>query len=240
MAGSKPMIEACITNRGKYVEGELRGEWLKFPADTETVKALLAKIGVDGVLYEEYFITDYKTNLAGTRDLGEYAGIDRLNYLAALLSEMDEHDLTKFTAAAVHGEYSGNVTDLINLTQNLDCYEFYPGVKDYDEFGRYLIFELDYEKIPDTLVDYFDYEAYGEDYVINQNGAYLDSGFIFRNSVDFEKHYDGKRVPSQYRIFAYPDPPEKMPMKQQLEMYGKMTAAQPSGDRPEPKREERT
>jgi len=57
------MIEAYITNLGKYNEGHLRGEYLKFPATTEEVQTLLSRIGIDGVMYEEYFITDYKHNL---------------------------------------------------------------------------------------------------------------------------------------------------------------------------------
>ena len=59
------MIDAYVTNLGKYVEGELCGEYLKLPAKKEDVQALLARIGVDGVLYEEFFITDYETKISG-------------------------------------------------------------------------------------------------------------------------------------------------------------------------------
>ena len=47
------LFEAYITNLGKYNEGRLVGETLKFPATTEEVQALLKRIGVDGVRYEE-------------------------------------------------------------------------------------------------------------------------------------------------------------------------------------------
>ena len=43
------LFEAYITNLGKYNEGELVGETLKFPTTTEDVQALLKRIGVDGV-----------------------------------------------------------------------------------------------------------------------------------------------------------------------------------------------
>ena len=43
------VFEAYITNLGKYAEGQLVGETLKFPATTEEVQALLKRIGVDGV-----------------------------------------------------------------------------------------------------------------------------------------------------------------------------------------------
>ena len=55
------ILEAYITNLGKYTEGQLVGETLKFPTTTEEVQALLKRIGVDGVRYEEIFIQDYQT-----------------------------------------------------------------------------------------------------------------------------------------------------------------------------------
>jgi len=107
------MIEAFITNAGKYAEGELTGEWLKFPATKETVQALLSRIGVDGVSYEEYFITGYKSDVSGLR-FAEYENIDELNYLAALLYEMDDFTLDKYEASAIRGDYNMRAKDLIN------------------------------------------------------------------------------------------------------------------------------
>ena len=48
------LFEAYITNLGKYNEGELVGETLKFPTTTEEVQALLKRIGVDGVRSVSY------------------------------------------------------------------------------------------------------------------------------------------------------------------------------------------
>lgn len=223
-------IEAFVTNVGKYAEGDLCGEWLKFPATESDVKSLLARIGVDGVLYEEYFISDYKTNLAGMQNLGEHTNIDELNYLASLVSDMPDYALEKFEAAAVYGDHNGNAKELINLADNLDCYELFPGVSDNDELGHYLIEEWGMAEIPDWIENYFDYEAYGRDFAINKNGEFIDHGFVHRNGDNFIEHYDGRNVPEEYRIFAYPDPPEKMPIKQQLEMYGKMVSASHTKD----------
>ena len=59
------LFEAYITNLGKYNEGELVGETLKFPTTTEEVQALLKRIGVDGVRYEEFFITSFDGDVLG-------------------------------------------------------------------------------------------------------------------------------------------------------------------------------
>ena len=62
------LFEAYITNLGKYNEGELVGETLKFPTTTEEVQALLKRIGVDGVRYEEFFITSFDGDVLGLYD----------------------------------------------------------------------------------------------------------------------------------------------------------------------------
>ena len=232
------MIEAYITNLGKYNEGELCGEYLKLPATKEDVQSLLARIGVDGVLYEEIFITDYETDVGGLYDcLGEYESVDELNYLATLLSDMDEWDLEKFSAVLEYGEYTSSVKNLINLTQNLDGYGYLQGIEDEEDLGRFYSDELN---VPEHLVNYIDYEAYGRDISLNGGGIFTKGGYIENYGDSFTEHYGGSDdIPDEYRIFAYPDPPEKMPMKEQLAMYGRMVSAQAAADRPAPAREGR-
>ena len=205
------MIEAFITNAGKYAEGELTGEWLKFPTATEAVQALLSKIGVDGARYQEYIATDYHVGILGLVGLGEIADIDELNYFASLLDGLSFEEIDRFEAAAIRGDYSGSVKDLINLVQNPDCYEHFNRICDDEELGRYLIDELETAKIPDWIENYFDYDGYGRDYRLNNGGIYTATGFVYRNhKVDFIEHYSGRDdIPDEYRVFAYPAPLER-------------------------------
>ena len=58
-------FSAFITNLGKYNEGELVGEWVKFPTTAEEMKKVFERIGIGqaddfGLPYEEWFITDYE------------------------------------------------------------------------------------------------------------------------------------------------------------------------------------
>ena len=69
---------AFITNLGKYNEGELVGEWVKFPTTAEELKEVFKRIGIGqkddfGQPYEEWFITDYDCYVDGLYSkLGEY------------------------------------------------------------------------------------------------------------------------------------------------------------------------
>ena len=237
------MIEAYIDNLGKYIKGDPCGAWIKFPTSQEDVKNLLSKIGVDGVLYEEIIISDYRTDIDGLcKYISEYENIDELNYLAALLEDMDDYEFEKFVAAIDYGEYTSSIKDLINLTYNLDNYEFYPGVENEEELGRYYIEEFGMLEIPEHLENYFDYEAYGQDMHFNNGGVFTErcGGYVETNGGRFIEHYGGRGdIPEEHRIFAYPDPPSKMPVKQQLEMYAKMVTSPIATDKLTPVRDER-
>lgn len=199
------MLEAYVTNLGKYNEGALVGEYLKLPASTEDVQALLKRIGVDGVRYEEIFITDYETDIPGLYDcLGEYESIDELNYLASLLDDMDTDDIERFAAAVDYGEHTGSVKELINLAQNLDCYDFYPGVRDEEELGRIYIEDMDALEVPEYLRNYIDYEAYGRDMALEESGHFTGDGYVLYTG-GFTEVYSGREdIPDEQRIFAYP------------------------------------
>ena len=83
------VFEAYITNLGKYAEGQLVGETLKFPATTEEVQSLLKNIGVDGVRYEEFFITAFDGDVMGLyraakATMAELLGGEKLPKMAEL------------------------------------------------------------------------------------------------------------------------------------------------------------
>ena len=200
------LFEAYITNLGKYNEGELVGETLKFPTTTEEVQGLLKRIGVDGVRYEEFFITSFDGDVLGIYDyLGEYENLDELNHLACLLSGLDQGDLEKFEAVIDSGEHTSSVADLVNLAQNLDCYEFYPGVEDDETLGRIYVEDMEAIDIPDHLLAYFDYEAYGRDVALEESGDFTDLGYIRDTGSSFHEYYDGEpgSIPEEYRVMTF-------------------------------------
>ena len=76
------------------------------------------------------------------------------------------------------GDHCGSLQEIINLTENLDCYEIYPHIEDYDDLGRYYIEELDAMQVPEHLQNYIDYEAYGRDVAMDENGSFTDQGYV--------------------------------------------------------------
>ena len=204
---------AFITNLGKYNEGELVGEWVKFPTTAEEMKEVFKRIGIGqkddfGNPYEEWFITDYDCYVDGLYDkLGEYESLDELNYLASKLEEMSDSEYAQFQAGMEIGDHCGSLQEIINLTENLDCYEIYPNIEDYDDLGRYYIDELEVMQIPEHLQNYIDYEAYGRDVAMDENGSFTDQGYVRDTGDRFCEYYDGERgsIPDEYRVMTFQD-----------------------------------
>ena len=204
---------AFITNLGKYNEGELVGEWVKFPTNAEEMKEVFKRIGIGqrddfGQPYEEWFITDYDCYVDGLYDkLGEYESLDELNYLASKLDEMSDSEYAQFQAGMEMGDHCGSLQEIINLTENLDCYEIYPHIEDYDDLGRYYIEELDAMQVPEHLQNYIDYEAYGRDVAMDENGSFTDQGYVRDTGDRFCEYYDGERgsIPDEYRVMTFQD-----------------------------------
>lgn len=195
-------LSAYITNLGKYVEGELVGKWVDFPAASQEIQNVLKEIGVDCVQYEEIFVTDYESDISGLTDcLGEYESLSMLNYLANKVQESD-CSTEQLEALIEYGEYTGSIEELITLLDNTDCYLMYDGIEDDYDLGYYYIHETglfhDLSKTGSVLANYIDYEAYGRDVRLEEGGVYTQHGYVCL--IGSPDTVDVDDIPEEYRI----------------------------------------
>lgn len=196
-------ISVFITNLGKYNEGELVGEWLALPTSPEALANCLKHIGIDGVNYEEYFLTDYESIIDGINHfINEYSDLNELNYLASRLSELDDDDKSRYEAIVQLGDYIYSLKDLINLIGNLDCFDYHPDIHNEYDLGYYWIEESGCYDLSNLghLASYFDYERFGRDIALEQGGSFVDIGYVYRNGEYFSEEYEGNFVPEEYCI----------------------------------------
>ena len=202
------ILSGYLSNLGKYTEGRPAGEWVSFPTTAEHLKEVFDRIGIDGKHYGELHITEYQSSIPGLAGkLTELESLDELNYLGELLKMQFDDDREKFAAAITYGDHTRDLQDIINLAQNLDCYWLYPSVKTEEDYGHYLIEELDELELPEEAKNYFMYEEYGRDAAINDGGRFTEQGYIYNNRNTFTQWYDGRDVPEEYRVT--PQPQEK-------------------------------
>lgn len=230
-------ITACLTNWDQY-QRENRWDihsYVRFPLSGEEMRKALKTIGVDGIRARRVILTDYNSSIPGfCHCLAQYDSVDEVNYLARLLSGLSESELDAFRAVLEYGEHNQCAADLINLALNLDCYEFHPGVDTDEDLGRVYADFDDGIEIPENVLPYFDYEAYGRDIRLNEGGCFVNGGYLTRTSAKFLEQYHGPSdIPPEYRVFSYP----KLTIREKLAAYKEANVrAAPDNTRPPPER----
>ena len=205
------LLEVYLINTARHTEETPVAEWVSLPTDAETMKAVFERLGVDGSDTEQYQVSAYQSSLDGWSEaLKPGESLDDLNYLAALLTQRSDEERDKFAAAAQYGDHAASAADLINLTHNLDCYWLYPTVHNSDDYGHYLIDDLDELELPDAAKRFFDYKSYGREAVKEDRGIFTDYGYVYNNGNDYAEWYKANQVPQEYRLTAQPSPQRDM------------------------------
>ncbi len=212
-----------IDSRTRFETGEPGGVWLSMPTTTEQLHEAMQRVGITADNPQDFFINGFANTEQQPFDVPlsviQSASVDELNYLGNLLSMQSDEDRDKFTAAVTLGERAGNIKDLINLAQNLDCYWLYPGVQNEEDYGYYLIDELDELELPEEAKRYFMYEDYGRDAAINDGGRFTEQGYIYNNKNTFTEWYNGKEsdIPKEYKVMSFPQPERTDPSKVEMD-----------------------
>ena len=199
-----------IGNRSRFEAGDPSGYWLDMPATKEQLHEAMQSVGITADNPQDLFVGGFENTEQCPFNVPlsviQSGSIDELNYLGKLLEMQRDEDKAKFAAAVTLGDYAGNLKDLINLAQNLDCYWIYPTVQSEEDYGHYLIDELDELELPEEAKQYFMYEEYGRDAVINDKGRFTEQGYIYNNKNTFSEWYNGREsdIPKEYRIMSYP------------------------------------
>ena len=234
----EPILSGYLSNLGAYAGGRPAGEWVTFPTTAGHMKEVFDRIGIDVQNREAWHFTEFQSPIPHLAEkLGEHEHPDELNYLGKLLEMQFDDDREKFAAAIALGDHASSVEELINLAQNLDCYWIYPSVHNEEDYGHYLVDELEEPELPEEAKKYFMYEEYGRDAAINDGGLFTEQGYIYNNRNTFTRWYDGRDVPEEYRVTPAPPEPGR-PDPEKVEMDAApagQTAAQPKEQAQEPR-----
>ena len=169
------MMNIALTNLGKYNEGELIYKWVTLPATDEEIEAAKKEIGISdepdeaGRYYEEWFITDYECDYMR---IGEYDNIDELNEIAETVENLDdwERDIVKALIDEGYGLEEA-------ITTAPDCI-VYNDCDDMADVAYRMYEEGILGDIPEHLINYIDWDAYGRDLSYDGHWIATDNGYI--------------------------------------------------------------
>ena len=180
------------------------GEWVSFPTTPEAMKELFLRLDIGP---SDWNITNVECNVYGIREtVWQCNSLDELNYLAAKLDELDVASIGTYQSLIEIDKHCDSVPELINLTDNLDCYDVEPEIYSYDDLARYVLFDRDshsYNRSTlEMLEDYIDYESFGRSVADGEDGTLAENCYISPSGSTFVEIYDGNpaTIPDQYRV----------------------------------------
>lgn len=134
-------------------------------------------IGKDDIFGEEYFISDYETNISNL-NISEYTSISELENIAEFIEYVNFNDLQDIANELIEAIGDMDIDRLTELLEN-EKYVYIADVGDDEELGEYIV-ENDsaYSGLSDDIKHYLDKEAIGSDYCINNGGIYQNGNYI--------------------------------------------------------------
>ena len=219
-------IDALIVNIRNGGEDETTGQWHGFPTTKEDLQQTLSEIGATCTGSHDVFISQCESRIEGLDErLGEGVDINELNYLAAKLENMSEAQHESFESVMQSTWQSHNVRDIINLTENLGCFDIQPAYS-LEQYGEFLtdiahnefvnvIERMDNSPDPEMqelaayierLEAHFDSKSYATEIVKEENGTFTQFGYVTQPR-NLEDIYHGTQdIPAEFQVFAYPEP----------------------------------
>lgn len=119
-------------------------------------------------------------------------GIRELEFLDRHTEGMTEREKTIFQAA-LDIEMPYSLTEIVNLSCNLDKFCIYEGATDYETQGRQLLEET---KVQNETASCPDDTTAGKEYAQSHKGSFTQAGYVVRMGEALAQVYDGKHIPT--------------------------------------------
>ena len=115
---------------------------------------------------------------------GDLPALDRM--CQAIVSLTDA-DIEKLNAVVCMAE-PGDMTAVRQLAENLDRFDFIPGVQTPEEYGRYMIQESGHFEYDENLEGFYDYRRYGEQHIQQEGGQFNEYGYVaYHGTITLEE-----------------------------------------------------
>ena len=153
-------------------------ELLWLPASEQQIRRTLLRTGWQDPDHADYTIDVFLLQ----KEVGEILdekrdSLDSLNAMCGAIAKLDQKDRAKLEAVIIFAEPE-NAGEICRLTENLDQFDFIPGVHTPKEYGKYMIQESGRFGYDDHLDAFYDYEGYGQHRIQQENGRFSAYGYV--------------------------------------------------------------
>ena len=168
--------------------------WLFLPMVQEEIDRALQRAGITD-------LEDVRLRLEGTElpnevdvllDM-EQESLSDLNALAQAADALSSEDMKKLGAVVTLAKPQ-NAEQVKNLVENLDLFDFAPGVHTPAEYGKYMIQQSGRFEYDENLDEFYDYEGYALQRMNEEDGMFTDRGYIaYKGYISLAEIMDGSQ-----------------------------------------------
>ncbi|WP_230399634.1 YodL domain-containing protein [Novisyntrophococcus fermenticellae] len=188
------------------------GAWLGLPATREQLQEAIQILGITADQPQYLFIGGYDypqdKSLSLPYDVINSSTVDELNFLAARIGQLDPAELKKFNAVAQGRKGFESIGQMIDFTYNTDFYVHIPDIHKAGDLGDYYLNKSGMVQMPEEWKAGIDTVALGIYVARKEQGEFVGNSYLVASGDQWERHYEGRDVPEQYRIMSYPQPPD--------------------------------
>ena len=199
-----------IGNRSRFEAGDPSGYWLDMPATKEQLQGAMQSVGITADNPQDFSIRGYsddpEKHIALPYEMVCAADVDELNFLAARLEQLDPAEVGKLNAALQQKNGLANIGQVIDFTYNVDFYVHIPEVHTYRDLGDYYLNQSGMVQMPEEWKGGIDLSTFGRNAAAQEKGAFTEYGYIVESGDEWERQFEGREVPEEYRIMSYPQP----------------------------------
>ena len=199
-----------IGNRSHFEAGDPSGYWLDMPATKEQLQAAMQSVGITAENPQDFSIRGYsddpEKHIALPYEMVCAADVDELNFLAARLEQLDPAEVGKLNAALQQKNGLTNIGQVIDFTYNVDFYVHIPEVHTYRDLGDYYLNQSGMVQMPEEWKGGIDLTTFGRNAAAQEKGAFTEYGYIVESGDEWERQFEGREVPEEYKIMSYPQP----------------------------------
>ena len=175
------MAENCILELKIRATGEddpKKQEWVQLPTSQIKLERAMRRAGIASCSEMQMLVSDsrFPDEVDCTLDV-EHGSLFELNRLCQICSNFKEQDFVKHGAVCqmAKPECAAN---LLQLAENLDQFDFAPGVHTPEEYGRYMIQKSGHFEYDENLDEFYNYGDYGVQRMLQEDGVFVDRGYV--------------------------------------------------------------
>ena len=168
--------------------------WLYLPMAQEEIDRALQRAGITDSA--DVWLRLEDTQLPNEVDVlldMEQESLADLNALAQAAETLSSDDMKKLGAVVMLAEPK-SATQIKNLAESLDLFDFAPGAHTPQEYGKYMIQQSGRFEYDENLDAFYDYEKYGMERMNEEDGMFTDRGYVaYKGYTGIEEVMNGSQ-----------------------------------------------